>query len=279
MVVTDLRVATFNIRNGRAFDGWNSWPLRAASTAATLARLDADVIGLQEVFSFQMRSLRRRVPGYQDRGAGRTNGRRGERCPILVRAGAARMLQHRTQWFGDQPDQPGSRLPGASFPRIATTCRLELSPRPAGGSTVVEFTSTHFDERVHEHRELSARQLLARLDLDLPQIVVGDLNADPDDPLLRTLETGGLRQTLPPSAGGTSHRFTGRTDGRRIDHVLVSRHFDVVGAEVSYERVGRRLPSDHWPVIVDLRLADHVDGPQEAGPPGDDPTNERGTIR
>ena len=36
------------------------------------------------------------------------------------------------------------------------------------------------------------------------------------------LLAAGLRQALPADAGGTNHDFSGRTDGRRLDHVLVS---------------------------------------------------------
>ena len=42
-----LRVATFNVRNGIAFDGLDSWPLRRHTTAQAVAGLDADLIALQ----------------------------------------------------------------------------------------------------------------------------------------------------------------------------------------------------------------------------------------
>jgi len=97
-------------------------------------------------------------------------------------------------------------------------------------------------------------QLLDWLDRDLPQVVLGDLNADPDDLVLRLAHDAGLRQALPAEAGGTVHRFTGRIDGRRIDHVLVSDHVRVERAEVVTTPKGQRLVSDHWPVVADLVL-------------------------
>ena len=42
---TILRVATWNVRNGWAFDGWSSWPFRRRSAIETLASLAADVVG------------------------------------------------------------------------------------------------------------------------------------------------------------------------------------------------------------------------------------------
>ena len=245
----ELRVASFNIRNGRAFDGWQSWPFRRRSTATAIACLDADALGLQEVFGFQLRWLRSQLPGYEAVGAGRSRGRRGERCPVLARRATVRVLDSCTRWYGDQPDRPGSRLPGARFPRVATVCRLEPE-----APVVIQFTNTHLDARSGEHRQRSAAQLLSWLDPELPQVVVGDLNAEPDDTVLRTLAQGGLPHVLPADAGGTDHGFTGRTNGRRIDHILASRHFEVMAAQVSDQWGGGPLPSDHWPVVATLRL-------------------------
>ncbi|MBK5224355.1 MAG: endonuclease/exonuclease/phosphatase family protein [Acidimicrobiia bacterium] len=249
--MTRLRVATFNIRNGMGRDGWNVWPLRRATTARTIVALAADIVGLQEVYAFQQRYLERQLSGHRFVAAGRTDGVRGERCPVLVRSEVGRVVSHRTIWFGATPDVPGSTLAGASFPRIATTVRIELED-DAG---CVDVTSTHLDEASAERRRQSAVQLSSSLDADVPQIVLGDLNADPDSVVVDELCRAGLEPVSPIGSVGTEHRFTGRTDGRRIDHILVSRHLRVVHAEVRTTRLGRALPSDHWPVVAILELA------------------------
>src|SRR5690606_30341481 len=106
-------------------DGLDSWPFRRATTARTIGALAADVVGLQEVYGFQQRHLERRLPRYRFVGAGRDDGRRGERCTVVVAAGS-RIVAVRTRWYGATPDIPGSRLPGARFPRLATTVRIEV---------------------------------------------------------------------------------------------------------------------------------------------------------
>ena len=226
-----LVVASFNLRNGRAFDGWNSWPFRRAATAAVVHALDADVIGLQEAFRFQLRSLMPRLPGYTAVGAGRDGGDRGEHTPVVTRGS---VVSHATRWFD---------VEGGRFPRIATTARVVV------GTTEVSFTSTHLDEASGARRRASVEQLLAWLtDADGPHVVVGDFNATLDDPMFELFAAAGLKSALAPDAPGTSHHFTGRRDGRRIDHIFVPTTADVLEATVVHTRPNGRHASDHWPV-------------------------------
>lgn len=242
-----LRVASFNIRNGRAFDGTHSWPLRARATARAIRRVDADVIGLQEVYGFQLRSLVRNVGGYVPTGEPRA-GRGGERCPVLARGQRVAMASSTTRWFADEPDHVGARLPHASFPRIAT---LAVVADIRSGARF-GFANLHLDERHPHNRERSAELLLTWLDPTLPWIVVGDFNEPPTGRVLEVMATAGFRSALPADAPGTAHDFTGREDGPRIDHILIGREWEVLSAGVQVDHTSR-LPSDHWPVFADVR--------------------------
>jgi endonuclease/exonuclease/phosphatase family metal-dependent hydrolase len=244
-----LRVATFNIRNGMAWDGRHAWPFRRRATAAVLRALDADVVGLQEAYGFQARSLRNQLEGYGVTGDGRSARRRGERCCVVWRRAALDLISSETRWYGTEPARAGTKLPHASFPRVATITTFA----PTGGGPALTFVNTHLDEHLEANRVAAAEQLVAWLD-DGPTIVVGDLNAGPDSRVVATLEAAGLRSALGPEAPGTSHDFTGRIDGRRLDHVLVSHHCTVAGARVVTDRPGGCLASDHWPVVADVAL-------------------------
>jgi endonuclease/exonuclease/phosphatase family metal-dependent hydrolase len=244
-----LRVVSFNLRNARAFDGWNSWWFRRRATATVLAELDPDVAGLQEAYRIQERYLLQALPRYSSVGEGRDGGRRGERSPVLYRTGAFRLVTGRTHWYGDPDDRPG-RLPGASFPRIATVAELEHEVTGLRFGVV----NTHLDQREEANRVRSVEQLLGWLRPGLPWLVVGDLNARPDEPAVRLLEAAGLRSVVPLEEGGTTHQWKGGTGGRRLDYVLVDDGWEVLGAGVDHTRPGGRLPSDHWPVWADVRL-------------------------
>jgi endonuclease/exonuclease/phosphatase family metal-dependent hydrolase len=141
-------------------------------------------------------------------------------------------------------------MDGARSPRIATTCRVEV----VHDGPVLELTNTHLDSTSAERRQRSAEQLIAALDRSVPQIVVGDLNAGPGSAVLSSFAAAGLRDALEGSTSGTFHRFTGRTDGPRIDFVLVDAGIQILDGAVHHRGVGPRLASDHWPVRVTVRF-------------------------
>lgn len=248
--MTPLRVASFNIRNGRAWDGSSSWPFRRRATAAAIAGLGADVVGLQEVYGFQLRYLLHHFPNVTAVGEGRGRGGRGEHVPLLIAGDRVRVLDHVTRWFGDAPDRPGTVIDGARFPRIATIALLEV----VATGRVFQVANTHLDSDSSAFRSRSSAQLASWMDPTRPRIVLGDLNAEMGQLSIEPLLRSGYRPALPPMAGGTNHDFTGRRDGSRIDHVLVSADVAIVDGRVEHPKPGGRLPSDHWPVVADLQL-------------------------
>lgn len=245
----DLVVASFNIRNGRALDGWRSWPFRRRATATVARRLDADLLGVQEAYACQARYLDRRLPGYERYGRGRNARRGGEWCAVYVRSARFRVRSSSTRWYGPAPEVAGSRLAGARFPRVATD--VVVGDGEGGGA--VRFVNTHLDERSPERRLRSAQLLASWLDPSVPTVVVGDLNATParEPALFATLVAAGLRLALPDDGRGTAHDYRGGTDHPRLDHILVSAHWEVVDAGVVTSE--GPYPSDHWPVRAVLR--------------------------
>jgi endonuclease/exonuclease/phosphatase family metal-dependent hydrolase len=241
-----LRIATCNIRNGRAFDGVDTWPFRRRRLVGYLCSLDADVLALQEAFAFQVQAIVAAFDGHAVLGHGRSRRHRGEHVPLLVRRDRLDVTFSSTRWLSDTPEAPGSRLPGSRFPRIATIAGL----RDRRNGHTFTVANTHLDEADPDRRHRST-ELLAEWSADWTNpILVGDLNATPGAPELAPLLAAGLRDACPSDAPGTSHDFTGRTDGPRIDHVLLAPSWTVSAATVAVS--DGRPPSDHWAVVVDL---------------------------
>lgn len=237
-------IATYNIRNVRALDLASCWWRRRRSLDTAIARLDVDVLAMQEAYPSQRRYLARNsLRDWTMVGTGRNADGGGEGCPIAVRPGPLRVVSSETRWFGSTPDVPGSRLPGAGFPRIATIAVIE---QVAGARFVV--ANTHLDEKVEANRTRSLEQLSSWLVDDfsgLPAIVCGDLNTLPGAPPLDALAAAGLRPLLRPEHGPTSNGFGDPEHAHQIDHVFVSPQWP--DAEVRVH-VDAGHASDHWPV-------------------------------
>jgi endonuclease/exonuclease/phosphatase family metal-dependent hydrolase len=245
-----LRVASFNIRTSRGRDGRNRWRRRRDVCVAAIGEFAADVVGLQEVRPDQLDDLHRAFPAATIVGAGRDEDGGGEHASVLVPPGSWLVESSETRWLSPTPTRPGSRGWDAGLTRVVTLVRLRC------GATRVGVANTHFDHQGKVARERSAGLIAEWLgqERDRPWVVLGDLNDDPVSPPLRRLADAGYTDTLAPDAGGTEHAFTGGTDRTRIDYVLIGPGVAVCAAWISHTHPQGRLPSDHWPVLADLRV-------------------------
>ncbi len=255
--MSSVVVASFNVRTSRGLDGRHLWPLRRRVTAATIAGLDADVVGLQEVRHRPLRYLRRNLPTYDAVGVGRDDGvDGGEHCSVLFRRERFEVVHHETRWFSDNPHVAGAVDWGNHPPRIVTLAVL----RDHHDGSIVPIANAHLDARRADLRERSA----VRLTQWLPEVhdgdwvVLGDLNATVDEAPLRALLAYGLSDALSmlPADGddaATGHEFTGRHHGRRIDHILVGAGWSVAEAEIVRSPPAAPLASDHWPIRARLQ--------------------------
>jgi endonuclease/exonuclease/phosphatase family metal-dependent hydrolase len=88
---------------------------------------------------------------------------------------------------------------------------------------------------------------------------MGDFNIGPLDPARQPLTKIGLRDSFvdiyPHEARtGTFHEFKGVSESDKIDAILVSPVWQVLGAEIIRTERAGRFPSDHFPVTATLRL-------------------------
>jgi endonuclease/exonuclease/phosphatase family metal-dependent hydrolase len=212
-----LKVMTFNVK-GMTVD----WFSREGRIAALIAAEQPDVVALQEVLgvrrnrSLQAARIARRAGGYQ-----------------YAFQGARAYTPLRLLWMGNAilsrgPLRDAGRLqltqgPSSlqTFPRAVTHAAVEVRP-----GAWLHVYSTHLHHRggrpSDEVRRVQARELLAfmRGHGPGPHLLLGDLNADPDDPCLRDLRAAGLRDCFAEANPGDP-RGTNSDGSRRIDYVLV----------------------------------------------------------
>ena len=256
-----LVVVTFNVRMAPAADGPNRWELRRDLLREVIVGLAPDILCLQEPFADQIEWIAAALPGHRLIGVGREDGiRQGEWSAIFVRSDRCDVLGHGNFWLSETPEIPGSRSWDAGrHTRLCTWVHLRDHKT---GARFRVFNS-HWDHEGPEARLQSARLIAHRVagDTDgLPAILTGDFNCTPESAPIQSL----LHAAIPPfsdafaaigdqrSSEGTFHDFTGRSDGPRIDYILVTPGIEVARCEIIRERRASLYPSDHFPVRAEL---------------------------
>lgn len=252
-----LRVMSFNVRLPVAADGENRWEARRTLLIETIRRERPDLIGTQELFGLQGDAIVEDLPEYRWFGRGRRGGDRDdEHMGVFYRTDAYRVIESGDFWLSDTPDAVGSISWGNLYPRMVTWALFESR---RSGARFYLF-NTHFPYRDEDAavRTRCARALLARIEAlpkNVPVVLIGDFNTDDGSEAyaLLTAAMSDVWRAAPRRRGpeGTFHAFSG-TPQRRIDWILM-RGFEARSVETVTAHRGARYPSDHFPVMAQLR--------------------------
>jgi endonuclease/exonuclease/phosphatase family metal-dependent hydrolase len=254
----DLVVATFNIRYAAAREAAprDQWDARREHVVATIESFGADVVGLQEALQGQVEYLEQQLPGYAFVGQGRDGGTSGEYAAILYDPERLDLVEDGAFWLSETPDVVASVGWDAALTRMVTWA--EFADRASGRRFRV--WNTHLDHRGERAREESGKLIASRIAAsELPDLVLGDLNAGEGSPPLEHLRAAGLRDTFrvvrpDVTAVGTFGAWVGETTGDKIDYVLADDGFEVVDAKIDRRTFAGRNPSDHFPVLARVRV-------------------------
>lgn len=266
-----IRVATCNVRYGMAPDGPNSWDLRKGILLDALRALDPHVLGTQECHPYQADEIKMGLPHMDRAGVGRYHGtvvearpqesRGGEHCDVWYDTRRFLLESWGTFWHSETPEVPASISWGNSYPRMTTWAVL----RPRSGGRPFLFCSTHChcgEPYSPKAGDLMARRIRTQAGT-MPRVLVGDFNHTPETGFHARLTDAGpegpgladVWQVLGKGEqdAGTCHDFDGKPK-TRIDWILAGGGFVPVSVERSMFRKDGRFPSDHFPVLAELKL-------------------------
>ena len=258
---TMLRFSTYNIRLDTASDGENAWPNRKDSVTSLMQFYAPDVFGMQEVRQNQLAELKSRLNAYDFVGVGRDDGREGgEFSSLAFRRDRFELVGQGTFWLSSTPNEPSIGW-GAAFPRIVTWAHLK--ERQSGA--VILVLNTHWDHAEHRARLESGRLIRQWIGANRAPcesvVLLGDFNATPEeDSYGKLVEPGDSaladamnRSETPPFGPiGTFNGFDIESaPSEAIDHIFVSKGVRILRHGTITQQEAGRLPSDHYPVIVD----------------------------
>ncbi|WP_242353567.1 MULTISPECIES: endonuclease/exonuclease/phosphatase family protein [Anaeromyxobacter] len=219
---------------------------KLGALAAVLARLDADVVLLQEVENLALLEALAEGAGYEVARLVEGNDPRGIDVAALSRRPISRYVSH-----AGERDAAGRVL----WPRDCAEVHL------AAGATRLAIVMSHLSSRLSDDGTRRAAQAarmreiadaLAMADPDAVVLAGGDLNDPPTAPALGPLAADG--SYLDPLPAEATTWSTG-VAAERLDALLVARGHAgaVVRAEVVHGTDVARA-SDHQPIVLDLRL-------------------------
>ena len=263
-----IRFMSFNLRLDTSSDGENAWPYRKEMVARVMRFHKADFVGIQEGLPHQLHHLDELLPEFDRIGIGRngTEDDEGEYSAIYYIEDKYELLDHNTFWLSETPGQPGSIGWDAAFPRIVTWGKFE---EKSSGEEFFVF-NTHFDHRGEEARVKSASLILQKIDKiagDSPVALTGDFNATENDTPYKILvgEKGDYQVDLEDAIYESKYGHLGPTSiwngfdeiapGRRIDFIFTNEHFNVVQHAILADQQDGQFPSDHLPVVADVRFS------------------------
>lgn len=270
-----VRIATYNVRYAQLDEGTAAWDRRRDRVAGQLRTLAPDAVALQECWYGQLEDLLDGLDGYEAVAFPDEN---GAHTPLLVRPERFDVVDGGV--YGVAPDgELGTVAWDASYPRVVTRTTLRVrdtdderegvaTERETPGDTgrTFDLHSVHLDHEGAEARREGARVVCERL-ADGPAVVAGDCNCRPDTPPYRVFtEEYGLADSRAVAAsvagpaetyvgfGGTAVDENGAPRAKRLDYAFCRGVSVLAHRTVQSDHPPAERPSDHRPVVVDLRI-------------------------
>lgn len=282
-----LTIASYNIRNENQGDAdkGNGWKQRCPVITQLIRFHNFDIFGSQEVLYGQLNDMLNQLSDYSYIGVGRNDGKNdGEFSPIFYKKDKFEIRKSGHFWLSEIGDKPNVGW-DAALPRICTWGKFKLK----GSKDSFWFFNLHMDHKGVKARVESSKLVIEKIKSmcgDEPVVLTGDFNVDQTSEGYKILcDSGILRDSykiaeIRYALNGTANAFnpTLKTDSR-IDHVFVSKGFRVLRygvltdsyrsetsdsaeeiksgnfpKELTLHQYEIRLPSDHYPVQVEVQF-------------------------
>jgi len=237
------------------------WASRLPNLTSTISRLRPDIIGSQELLSWQVADFCRET-GYKRIGkslsgsVSDTDGRENE-C-IFYNPERIKCLESGNFWFNSHPETPGP-ADGTTYNRMCTWGRFVVLD---SGRSFYLFNS-HFYYETVTFREQCACVLVNKIPsiapAGVPTILTGDFNADLDESSIMTILNAGFLESRtevaePQGPSGSYYGFDfSKSPSALLDHIFITTGITVESYMVDDTQFKTgKIESDHLPVFVKL---------------------------
>jgi endonuclease/exonuclease/phosphatase family metal-dependent hydrolase len=260
-----VRIMSYNTKFDDKADTLNGWDQRKEQLVNLISFYDPDFIGTQEGLLHQLDYIKDGLPNMQWIGVGRADGKtKGEFSALFYNTDRFELVGNTdsTIWLSKTTAKP-SKSWDAALPRILTWGKFRNT------STQKEFYvfNTHFDHIGDTARTESAKlivETVKKIVGNSPVILMGDFNVTPNAKpyIVLTQNNSSLQdayhQSVLPHVGPEfsfeGFEVMGSSNKRRIDYIFANDKVDVLKHAIISDFRDGRYPSDHLPVIADVRI-------------------------
>lgn len=252
---SELKVMSYNIRQGSVNDGTNSWMYRCPATIEMLEDQKPDIMGLQEALRDQVMFIEEFTKDYDYVGVGREDGKKkGEHMAIFWNKKTVKLLKWGTFWLSETPEKPSMGWDAACY-RTATWALMK--DKRTGKKFY--FVNTHLDHVGVEARKNGLKLIVDRIGQinpeGYPMILTGDFNMKPTAPELKELDS--IMKCTRKVASKTDSHNTYNEWGKAkkdmiIDYIYISDFTCLEYSTITKKYAEKTYISDHYPISARL---------------------------
>ena len=254
-----MKIMSFNVLCSGKKEEKRYWTDRKEMVIDIIKKYKPDSFGLQEAHHRWMNYVAKMLPEYDYVGVGRDNGKRmGEFSPVFYLKDKYEVIDKGNFWLSETPEKPGKGWDAACV-RI---CSYAVLKDKKTGKCYTHY-NTHLDH-VGPIAQREGAKLIAercRKYPDMPAFITGDFNVTPDSEAYKTVIASGYEdsRTIAKKSDDshTFHFFDKLDNGRLrrdiIDYVFVKNVKSVEKFKVITDTYEGKYPSDHYPVIADIK--------------------------
>lgn len=257
----NLIVGTYNLRFDNPNDKGNLWVDRVKTVNALIRFHDFDIIGTQEAFDSQLQDVVTALPQYTRYGKGRDDGKSGgEHSAIIYKKDRFELLNQGDFWLSTTPNEPSKGWDATCCNRLCSW--IYLKDKKTKKSFYV--FNAHYDHIGKQARVESSKLILQKVKEiagDKPTIFTGDMNGDHNSEPYQIIKNSNLLTDsyslvqFPYVTTNTFNGFGNNLNGTAIiDHVFVTKQFEVKRWGVLTDSYNGKYPSDHFPVLSEVVL-------------------------
>lgn len=243
-----LRVMSFNVFCGIITDA------RISRVVENIKAESPDIVGMQEGMDSSRKMFEAALGDeYVILGDGRNEDRRGENCNVMYKRSAFDLMETKTVWLTDTPDEY-SLYEGSCCPRILTYQLL----RHKDSGEVILHVNTHLDHVLPEVRTRQAQTLVKYIAESMggkyPTVITGDFNCEMVEDAFGVITSAGYEATTSHGEQIPTYQGFGNGPIMNIDYTFVDDRFKVLSYKVCDELYDGEHPSDHNAIVSEIRL-------------------------